>query len=138
MEALGGIFPRALPRTVVLAGGCVDIGAPIGRRRSDPKIIDGSMLLAFAHAERRRASSSAMSGPRGRDGNNFGWRREDLVLHGRWRKIHRLRAHGHPATHTADAVHCRGQTRKTWRQEYPLFDGTRARLQVAREVGPES
>jgi len=53
MEALGRhLSLEPYLATVILAGGCVDLGGADWQKKIlIPKIIDGSMLLAFAHAE---------------------------------------------------------------------------------------
>jgi len=55
MEAFGGALAlEPFLATIVLGGGCLHLGATAELRASlIPKIVNGDLLLAFAHAERQ-------------------------------------------------------------------------------------
>jgi phosphoglycolate phosphatase-like HAD superfamily hydrolase len=147
MEALGRhLVLEPYLATVVLAGGCVAMGAAEWQKKILlPKIIDGSLILAFAHAEPNVRFDLAHVGTRAtRDGNNFVLEGEKtLVLHGS--VADKFIVSGRTAGGPGDA---RGVTlfiveadeENLGGQEYPLFDGTRALdLQLSGvKVGPES
>src|SRR5258706_12908881 len=86
MEALGRhLTLEPYLAAVVLAGGCVALGAAEGQKKILlPKIIDGSLILAFAHAEPNARFDRGHVGTRAtRDRNNFVLEGgESLVLHG--------------------------------------------------------
>src|SRR5260370_8763304 len=85
MEALGrNLTLEPYLATVVLAGGCVALGAAQWQKKILlPKIIDGSIILAFAHSEPAARFDLGHVGTRAtRDGNNFVLEGEKiLVLH---------------------------------------------------------
>src|SRR3954463_10082762 len=74
MDALGrSLTLEPYLATVVLAGSCVALGAADWQKKILlPKIIDGSMILAFAHGEAEARFELGHVGTRAtRDGNNF-------------------------------------------------------------------
>jgi alkylation response protein AidB-like acyl-CoA dehydrogenase len=132
--------------TVVLAGGLVDLGAAAWQKKILLQgIVDGSMLLAFAHAEQGARYDAGYVATRAQpDGNN--WvidGKKTLVLHGpiAGKLIVSARTEGDPGDRdgvTLFIVECDDEM--LGGQEYPLFDGTRAldvQLNGVR-VGPES
>src|SRR5260221_7500044 len=85
MEALGrNLTLEPYLATVVLAGGCVALGAAQWQKKILlPKIIDGSIILAFAHSEPAARVGLGHVGARATPaGNNFVPEGEkNLVLH---------------------------------------------------------
>lgn len=147
MEALGRhLSLEPYLATVVLAGGCVDLGGADWQKKIlIPKIIDGSMLLAFAHAEPNARFELGHVETRAiRDGNNFVLEGEKtLVLHGPVAEkfIVSARTSGNPGdAHGVTLFIVEADEENLGGQEYPLFDGTRALdLQLGGvKVGPES
>lgn len=147
MEALGRhLSLEPYLATVVLAGGCVDLGGADWQKKIlIPKIIDGSMLLAFAHAEPNARFELGYVETRAiRDGNNFVLEGEKtLVLHGPVAEkfIVSARTSGNPGdAHGVTLFIVEADEENLGGQEYPLFDGTRALdLQLGGvKVGPES
>jgi alkylation response protein AidB-like acyl-CoA dehydrogenase len=147
MEALGrNLAIEPYLATVVLAGGCIDLGAADWQKKIlIPKIIDGSMLLAFAHSEpAARFDLGHVETRAMRDGNNFlieGGK--NLVLHGAVAEkfIVSARTSGNPGdAHGVTLFIVEADEANLDGQEYPLFDGTRALdLQFdGVKVGPES
>ena len=147
MQALGRhlVMEPYLP-TVVLAGGLVDLGAAEWQKKILLQgIVDGSMLLAFAHAEHEARYDTAYVATRATpDGNNWVIEgRKSLVLHGSVAEklIVSARTAGNPGDRDGVSlfiVECEDES--LGGQEYPLFDGTRA-LDVqfnGVRVGPES
>ncbi len=147
MEALGRhLSLEPYLATVVLAGGCVDLGGADWQKKIlIPKIIDGSMLLAFAHSEpKARFELGHVETRAVRDGNNFVLEGEKtLVLHGPVAEkfIVSARTSGNPGDARGVTLFIVEADEKNLDgQEYPLFDGTRAldlRLGGVK-VGPES
>ena len=147
MEALGRhLTLEPYLATVVLAGGCVALGAAEWQKNILlPKIIDGSLILAFAHAEPKARFDLGLVETRAtREGSNFVLEGEkSLVLHGS--VADKFIVSARTAGSSADA---RGVTlfiveadeENLGGREYPLFDGTRALdLQLSGvKVGPES
>ncbi len=147
MQALGRhLVLEPYLSTVVLAGGLVDLGAADWQKKILLQgIIDGSMLLAFAHAEPEARYELGHVATRAQaDGNN--WiisGKKTLVLHGpvAEKLIVSARTQGEPGDRdgvTLFIVECEDEN--LGGQEYPLFDGTRAldvQLNDVR-VGPES
>jgi alkylation response protein AidB-like acyl-CoA dehydrogenase len=147
MDALGrSLTLEPYLATVVLAGSCVALGAADWQKKILlPKIMDGSMILAFAHGEAEARFELGHVGTRAvRDGNNFvidG--AKTLVLHGS--VADKFIVSARTSGNVTDA---RGVTlfiveadeENLVGQEYPLFDGTRALdLQFSSvRVGPES
>jgi alkylation response protein AidB-like acyl-CoA dehydrogenase len=86
MEALGrNLTLEPYLATVVLAGGCVALGAADWQKKILlPKIMDGSLILAFAHSEpNARFDLGHVETKATRDGNDFVLDGEKtLVLHG--------------------------------------------------------
>ena len=147
MEALGRhLALEPYLATVVLAGGCVDLGGADWQKKIlIPKIVDGSMLLAFAHAEPNARFELGHVETRAiRDGNNFVLEGEKtLVLHGPVAEkfIVSARTSGDPGdTQGVTLFIVEADEEDLGGQEYPLFDGTRALdLQLGGvKVGPES
>jgi len=147
MEALGRhLSLEPYLATVVLAGGCVDLGGADWQKKIViPKIIDGSMLLAFAHAEPNARFELGHIETRAiRDGNNFVLEGEKtLVLHGQVAEKFIVSARTSGKPDDADGVTLfivEADEETLGGQEYPLFDGTRALdLQLGGvTVGPES
>ncbi len=147
MQAMGRhLVMEPYLSTVVLAGGLVDLGAADWQKKILlPGIIDGSMLLAFAHSEQGARYDAGYVATRAQaDGNN--WvidGKKTLVLHGSIAEklIVSARTKGDPGDRdgvTLFVVECEDEN--LGGQEYPLFDGTRAldvQLNGVR-VGPES
>ena len=147
MQALGrNLTLEPYLATVVLAGGCVALGAAEWQKKILlPGIIDGSLILAFAHAEpNARFDLGHVETRAARDGNNFVLEgQKTLVLHGSVadKFIVSARTTGAATDEVgvtlflveSDAENLAGQ-------EYPLFDGTRALdLQLSGvRLGPES
>ncbi|HVY06870.1 MAG TPA: acyl-CoA dehydrogenase family protein [Burkholderiales bacterium] len=132
--------------TVVLAGGCIALGGNEAHKQALlPSIIDGSLLLAFAHAEgNARFDLGYVETRATREGNHFVLDgAKTLVLHGS--VADKFIVSARTAGSAADP---RGVTlfivnadeENLVGQEYPLFEGTRALdLQFAGvKVGPES
>ena len=147
MEALGrSLALEPYLATVILAGGCIDLGAADWQKKIlIPKIIDGSMLLAFAHSEPDARFDLGHVGTRAlRDGNNFLLEgSKNLVLHGAVAEkfIVSARTSGNPGdAHGVTLFIVEADEENLGGQEYPLFDGTRALdLQLdGVKVGPES
>jgi alkylation response protein AidB-like acyl-CoA dehydrogenase len=132
--------------SVVLAGACVDLGGAEWQKKILlPKIIDGSMLLAFAHAEPgARFDLGHVETRAVREGNNFVLKGEKtLVLHGAVAEkfIVSARTSGNVGDVRGVTLFIvEGDEENLGGQEYPLFDGTRALdLQLnGIQVGPES
>lgn len=147
MQALGRhLALEPYLATIVLAGGCVALGAADWQKKILlPKIIDGSLIMAFAHAEpNARFDLGHVETRATRDGNNFVLEGEKtLVLHGS--VADKFIVSARTAGSAGDA---RGVTlfvveadeENLGGQEYPLFDGNRALdLQLAGvRVGPQS
>ncbi len=147
MQALGRhLTLEPYLATVVLAGSCLALGAADWQKKILlPKIIDGSMILAFAHGEpKARFDLGHVETRAKRDGNNFVLEGEKtLVLHGAVADKFIVSART-----AGDVGDTRGVTlfiveadeENLGGQEYPLFDGTRALdLQLSGvKVGPES
>ena len=147
MEALGrNLTLEPYLATVVLAGGCVALGAADWQKKILlPKIIDGSMILAFAHSEpNARFDLGHVETRATRDGNNFVLEGEKtLVLHGSVadKFIVSARTAGDPGDARGVTLFIvEADEENLGGQEYPLFEGTRALdLQLAGvKVGPES
>ena len=147
MEALGrNLALEPYLATVVLAGGCIDLGAADWQKKILlPKIIDGSMLLAFAHSEPAARFDFGHVETRAlRDGNNFLIEgAKNLVLHGAVAEkfIVSARTSGNPGdAHGVTLFIVEADEENLDGREYPLFDGTRALdLQFdGVKVGPES
>jgi len=147
MDALGrNLTLEPYLATVVLAGGCVALGAAEWQKKILlPKIIDGSLILAFAHAEpNARFDLGHVETRATRDGNNFVLDGEKtLVLHGSVadKFIVSARTAGSPGdAHGVTLFIVEADEENLGGQEYPLFDGTRALdLQLSGvKVGPES
>lgn len=147
MEALGrNLALEPYLATVVLAGGCIDLGAADWQKKILlPRIIDGSMLLAFAHTEAEARFDLGHVGTRAlRDGNNFILEGgKSLVLHGAVAEkfIVSARTSGSPGDRQGVTLFIvEAEEENIGGQEYPLFDGTRALdLQFdGVRVGPES
>ena len=147
MQALGRhlVMEPYLP-TVVLAGGLVDLGAADWQKKILLQgIVNGSMLLAFAHAEQEaRYDAGYVATVAKPDGNNWVIEgKKTLVLQGpvAEKLIVSARTEGNPGDRdgvTLFIVECEDEN--LGGQEYPLFDGTRA-LDVqfnGARVGPES
>ncbi|MGH8679434.1 MAG: acyl-CoA dehydrogenase family protein [Burkholderiales bacterium] len=147
MEALGRhLVIEPYLSTVVLAGGVIEAGAAEWQKKELlPRIINGSMLLAFAHYERdSRYSLNHVASRAIPDGS--GWLlegRKTLVLHGSVadKLIVSARTEGDDddsAGVTLFIVDCNEPN--LGGQDYPLFDGMRA-LEVQLNgvhVSPES
>ncbi|MEQ1881764.1 MAG: acyl-CoA dehydrogenase, partial [Burkholderiales bacterium] len=147
MESLGrNLVLEPYLASVVLAGGCVDLGGAEWQKKILlPKIIDGSMLLAFAHAEPgARFDLGHVETRAVREGNNFVLEGEkNLVLHGAVAEKFIVSARTSGNADDARGVTLfivEGDEENLGGQEYPLFDGTRALdLQLnGIQVGPES
>ncbi|KPK26814.1 MAG: hypothetical protein AMJ66_11515, partial [Betaproteobacteria bacterium SG8_40] len=147
MQALGRhlVLEPYLP-TVVLAGGLVDLGAADWQKKILLQgIVDGSMLLAFAHSEHEARYDTGYVATRAvPDGNNWVIEgKKTLVLQGpvAEKLVVSARTAGEPGDRdgvTLFIVECADEN--LGGQEYPLFDGTRA-LDVqfnGVRVGPES
>ncbi|MFN0038534.1 MAG: acyl-CoA dehydrogenase family protein [Burkholderiales bacterium] len=132
--------------SVVLAGGCIDLAAAEWQKKILlPKIIDGSTLLAFAHAEPgARFNLGHVQTRAVREGNNFVLQGEKaLVLHGAVAEKFIVSARTSGEAGDAQGVTLfivEAGEEKLGGQEYPLFDGTRALdLQLDDiQLGPES
>jgi alkylation response protein AidB-like acyl-CoA dehydrogenase len=147
MESLGRhLALEPYLASVVLAGGCVDLGGAEWQKKILlPKIIDGSMLLAFAHAEPGARFDLGHVETRAlREGNNFVLQgKKTLVLHGAVAEKFIVSARTSGSAGDARGVTLfivEGDEENLGGQEYPLFDGTRALdLQLnGIQVGPES
>ncbi|HUQ72959.1 MAG TPA: acyl-CoA dehydrogenase family protein [Planctomycetaceae bacterium] len=147
MQALGrNLTLEPYLATVVLAGSCVALGAAEWQKKILlPGIIDGSLILAFAHAEpNSRFDFGRVETRASRDGNNFVLDGEKtLVLHGSVadKFIVSARTAGDPADEGGVTLFLvEADEENLGGQEYPLFDGTRALdLQLSGvKVGPES
>ncbi|HEX4987130.1 MAG TPA: acyl-CoA dehydrogenase family protein [Burkholderiales bacterium] len=147
MNALGrSLALEPYLATVVLAGGCIALGGSAAQKSGLlPGIIDGSLILAFAHAEAEaRFELGHVETRATREGNAFVLEgAKTLVLHGSVadRFIVSARTSGNAADArgvTLFVVDADGENLVG--QEYPLFDGTRALdLQLSGvKVGPES
>jgi alkylation response protein AidB-like acyl-CoA dehydrogenase len=147
MEALGrNLALEPYLATVVLAGGLIDLGAADWQKKILlPKIVDGSMLLAFAHSEAEARYDLGFVNTRAlRDGNNYILEgAKSLVLHGAVAEkfLVSARTSGNPGdAHGVTLFIVEADEDNLGGQEYPLFDGTRAldlQLDGVR-VGPES
>lgn len=133
LEALGrNLALEPYLATVVLAGGCIDLGAAEWQKKILlPKIIDGSMLLAFAHGEADARFDLGYVNTRAlRDGNNFILEgSKALVLHGAVAEkfLVSARTSGNPGDpHGVTLFIVEADEENLGGQEYPLFDGTRA------------
>jgi alkylation response protein AidB-like acyl-CoA dehydrogenase len=147
MESLGRhLVLEPYLATVVLAGGLIDLGAAqLQKQILLPRIVDGSMLLAFAHFEPgSRYALNHVATRATLDGNDWILAGEKtLVLQGpvAEKLIVSARTSGEDADRhgvTLFIVEC--EEEHLGGQEYPLFDGTRAldvQLNGIR-VGPES
>jgi alkylation response protein AidB-like acyl-CoA dehydrogenase len=147
MQALGrNLTLEPYLATVVLAGSCIALGAAEWQKKILlPGIIDGSLILAFAHAEpNSRFDLGRVETRASRDGNNFVLDGEKtLVLHGSVadKFIVSARTAGDPADEGGVTLFLvESDEENLGGQEYPLFDGTRALdLQLSGvKVGPES
>ena len=147
MQALGrNLTLEPYLATVVLAGGCVALGATEGQKKLLlPKIIDGSLILAFAHSERNARFDLGHVETRAvRHGDGFVLDGEkNLVLHGSVadKFIVSARTAGASANEGGVTLFVVASDEENLGgQEYPLFDGTRALdLQLSGvKVGPES
>ncbi|MEO8157344.1 MAG: acyl-CoA dehydrogenase family protein [Betaproteobacteria bacterium] len=147
MQALGrNLVLEPYLATVVLAGGCVALGAAEWQKKILlPKIIDGSLILAFAHAEpNARFDLGHVEVRATRDGNNFVLEGDKtLVLHGSVadKFIVSARTAGKPGDARGVTLFIvEADEENLGGQEYPLFDGSRALdLQLSGvKVGPES
>jgi len=147
MEALGrSLTLEPYLATVVLAGGCVALGLA-ARQKKDllPKIIDGSLILAFAHSEpNARFDLGHVETRATRDGNAFVLKgAKTLVLHGSVadKFIVSARTNGSPGDARGVTLFIvESDAENLGGQEYPMFDGTRALdLQLSGvKAGPES
>ena len=133
MEALGrSLALEPYLATVVLAGGCVDLGAADWQKKILlPKIIDGSMMLAFAHAEpdARFDLGHVETRARGTATTACSKASKTLVLHGAVAEkfIVSARTSGNPGdAHGVTLFIVEADEENLGGQEYPLFDGTRA------------
>jgi len=147
MQALGRhLVLEPYLSTVLLAGGLVDLGAADWQKKILLQgIVDGSMLLAFAHTEQEARYEVGYVATRARaDGNNWIIEgKKTLVLNGSVAEklIVSARTRGEPGERdgvTLFVVECDDEN--LGGQEYPLFDGSRA-LDVqfnGVRVGPES
>ncbi len=147
MEALGRrLVMEPYLSTVVLSGGLIDLGASQWQKQILlPRIVDGSLLLAFAHFEPgSRYALNHVATRATSDGNSWILTGEKtLVLQGpvAEKLIVSARTSGgedDPAGITLFIVEC--EEENLGGQEYPLFDGSRAldvQLNGIR-VGPES
>ena len=133
MEALG----RALSiepylATVLLAGGAIDRGgAPWQKNILLPKIIDGSMILTFAHSEpSARYDLNHVETRAVQDGQ--GWTlngRKSIVLHGAVAEKYLVSARTSGSTRDAHGVTLflvEADEEGIGGRDYPMFDGTRA------------
>lgn len=132
--------------TVIMAGGLVDLGAADWQKDILLKgIVEGGMLLAFAHSEQEaRYDFGYVAARATQDGNNWVLEgKKTLVLQGpvAEKLIVSARTKGEPGDRdgvTLFIVECDDEN--LGGQEYPLFDGSRAldvQLNSVR-VGPES
>ena len=147
MQALGRhLVLEPYLSTVLLAGGLVDLGAADWQKKILlPGIVDGSLLLAFAHSEPEARYDLGYVATRARaDGNNWVIEgKKTLVLDGpvAQKLIVSARTRGEANDRdgvTLFIVECDDEN--LGGQEYPLFDGSRAldvQLNGVR-VGPES
>jgi alkylation response protein AidB-like acyl-CoA dehydrogenase len=133
MQALGrNLVLEPYLATVVLAGSCLALGAAEWQKKILlPKIIDGSLIMAFAHAEPNSRFDLARVETRAvRDGNSFVLEGEkSLVLHGSVadKFIVSARTSGNDAdAHGVTLFVVEADEENLSGQEYPLFDGTRA------------
>ena len=133
MQALGRhLVLEPYLSTVVIAGGLVDLGAADWQKKIIlPGIVEGSMLLALAHAEQEARYQLGHVGTRAtQDGNNWVLEgKKTLVLQGpvAEKLIVSARTAGEPGDRdgvTLFIVECDDEN--LGGQEYPLFDGTRA------------
>ena len=147
MQALGrNLVLEPYLATVVLAGSCVALGAAEWQKKILlPKIMDGSMIMAFAHTEPDARFDLAQVKTRAtRDGNNFVLEGEkSLVLHGSVadKFIVSARTSGNDADPRGVTLFIvEADEENLGGQEYPLFDGTRALdLQLSGvKLSPES
>jgi alkylation response protein AidB-like acyl-CoA dehydrogenase len=133
MEALGRhLVMEPYLATVVLAGSLIDLGAADWQKDILlPRIVDGSLLIAFAHYEPESRYSLAHVATRA-EADGDGWvlhGRKTLVLHGPVAEKIIVSARTGGAGEDADGVslfivECDADN--LGGQEYPLFDGTRA------------
>lgn len=147
MEAIGrNLVLEPYLATVVLAGGCVALGAAEWQKKILlPKLIEGSLILAFAHAEpSARFDLGHVETRATRDGNNFVLDGDKtLVLHGSVadKFIVSARTAGNPGDARGVTLFIvEAEEESLGGQEYPMFDGSRALdLQLSGvRVGPES
>jgi pimeloyl-CoA dehydrogenase small subunit len=133
MEAFGGaLVLEPFLATIVLGGGCLRLGATAELRASlIPKIVNGHLLLAFAHAERQsRYDLADVASTARKDGSNY-------VLDG----AKTLIVHGDCADKLIVSARLAGERRDQqgiglflvdadaaglWRRGYPTVDGLRA------------
>jgi alkylation response protein AidB-like acyl-CoA dehydrogenase len=147
MEALGRrLALEPYLATVVLAGGCIALGAADWQKKTLlPKIIDGSLILAFAHAEANaRFALGHVETRATRDGNVFVLEgSKALVLHGSVADKFVVSARTSGNVDDARGITLfivEADEANLGGQDYPLFDGNRAldlQLDGVR-VGPES
>ena len=133
MQALGrNLALEPYLATVVLAGGCVALAGSERQQQSLlPKIIDGSLILAFAHGEpNARFDLGHVETRAVRTGNGFVLEgAKTLVLHGSVadKFVVSARTAGSPGDVPGVTLFLvDAHEHNLGGQEYPLFDGTRA------------